>query len=140
MTGCNFLKSVCRGQSVVALSSGEAEFHALLTAASEALGEQSIAREWDIKLGIQLWFDATAGAAMSSRPGLGRVKHIHTAFLWVKSYVTEGLIRLDKKHTSENLSDILTKPVSVSVASMVTMMEQIGFRFKAGRSDIAFRA
>ena len=29
-------KSVCRGQSVVALSSGEAEFHALLTAASEA--------------------------------------------------------------------------------------------------------
>ena len=30
MAGCNLLKSVCRGQAVVALSSGEAEFYALL--------------------------------------------------------------------------------------------------------------
>eukprot|EP00435_Cladocopium_sp_Y103_P040015 s116_g10.t2 len=119
MTGCNLLKSVCRGQAVVALSSGEAEYYAMLTSASQALGEQSIAREWDIKLNIHLWYDATAGAAMSSRRGLGKVKHIHTAFLWIQSYVTEGLIRLGKKHTSENLSDVLTKPVCFPVDTVL---------------------
>ena len=137
MTGCNLLKSVCRGQAVVALSSGEAEFYALLTAASEALGEQSIAREWDVKLNIQLWFDATAGAAMSSRRALGKVKHINTAFLWIQTYVTDGLIKLGKKHTSENLADILTKPV-ISVL-MIRMMEIMGFKFLTGRSKIAFQ-
>ena len=137
MTGCNLLKSVCRGQAVVALSSGEAEFYALLTAASEALGEQSIAREWDVKLNIQLWFDATAGAAMSSRRGLGKVKHIHTAFLWIQTYVTDGLIKLGKKHTSENLADILTKPVTSVL--MIRMMEIMGFKFLTGRSKIAFQ-
>ena len=99
MAGCNQLRSICRGQAVVALSSGEAEFYALVTSASEALGEQAIAREWDVRLDITLWFDATAGAAVSSRRGLGRVKHIHTAFLWIQSYVTNRVIILGKKHT-----------------------------------------
>ena len=97
MAGCNLLKSVCRGQAVVALSSG---------------------------------------AAMSSRRGLGRVKHVHTAFLWIQNYVTNGLIKLTKKHTSENLADILTKPVTATL--MVQMMDLMGFRYVAGRSKIAF--
>ena len=137
MAGRNLLKSVCRGQAVVALSTGEAEFYALLTAASEALGEQSIAREWDVKLDIHIWFDATAGAAMSSRRGLGRVKHIHTAFLWIQAYVTEGLIRLGKKHTSENYADVLTKPVSASLMSW--MIRQMGYVYKSGRSEMAYK-
>ena len=136
MAGCNLLKSVCRGQAVVALSSGEAEFYALVTSASEALCEQSIASEWDVRLSINLIFDATAGAAMSSRRGLGRVKHVHTAFLWIQNYVTNGLIKLTKKHTSENLADILTKPVTATL--MVQMMDLMGFRYVAGRSKIAF--
>ena len=137
MAGRNLLKSVCRGQAVVALSTGEAEFYALLTAASEALGEQSIAREWDVKLDIHIWFDATAGAAMSSRRGLGQVKHIHTAFLWIQAYVTEGLIRLGKKHTSENYADVLTKPVSASLMSW--MIRQMGYVYKSGRSEMAYK-
>jgi hypothetical protein len=136
MAGCNLLKSVCRGQAVVALSSGEAEFYALVTSASEALCEQSIASEWDVRLSINLIFDATAGAAMSSRRGLGRVKHVHTAFLWIQNYVTNGLIKLTKKHTSENLADILTKPVTATL--MGQMMDLMGFRYVAGRSKIAF--
>ena len=136
MAGCNQLRSICRGQAVVALSSGEAEFYALVTSASEALGEQAIAREWNVRLDITLWFDATAGAAMSSRRGLGRVKHIHTAFLWIQSYVTHGVVKLGKKHTSQNLADILTKPVTSAL--MTRMMDLMGFKVVSGRSSIAF--
>ena len=73
---------------------------------------------------------------MSSRRGLGRVKNVHTAFLWIQHFVTNGLIKLSKKHTSENLSDVLTKPVTAAL--MVEMMTQMGFRFVTGRSKIAF--
>lgn len=64
------------------------------------------------------------------------MKHVHTAFLWIQNYVTNGLIKLTKKHTSENLADILTKPVTATL--MVQMMDLMGFRYVAGRSKIAF--
>ena len=38
--------------------------------------------------------DATAGIAIGSRKGIGRVKHIDTVFLWVQAMVTEGKISL----------------------------------------------
>ena len=55
--------------------------------------------------------DATAGIAMGSRRGLGRVKHIDTLFLWVQTMVTEGKISLGKKPPKEMPADILTKHV-----------------------------
>ena len=56
--------------------------------------------------------DATAGIAMGSRRGLGKAKYIDTVFHWVQSYVSEGRAKLFKRHTSEMLADMLTKPVS----------------------------
>ena len=40
---------------------------------------------------ICLPYGSMRGAAMSSRRGLGRVKHIHTTFLWIQAYVTGGI-------------------------------------------------
>ena len=51
--------------------------------------------------------DATAGIAIGSRRGLGRVKHIDTVFFW-KAMVTEKKISLGKKPTKEMLADFLT--------------------------------
>ena len=55
--------------------------------------------------------DATAGTAIGSRRGLGRVKHIDTVFLWVQTMVTRGKISLGKKPTKD---DILTKHVDAA--------------------------
>ena len=62
--------------------------------------------------------DATAGIAIGSRRGLRQVKHIDTAFLWVKAMVTEGNISLGKKPTKEMLADFSTKHVCRSDAEL----------------------
>jgi hypothetical protein len=136
--GNAMLRSFCRGQSLIALSSGEAEFYGLVSAASESLGEKSLAQEWGIKLHVEIYMDATAGAAIGSRKGFGRVKHIHTCFLWVQNYVTNGTLKLKKVHTSENYADILTKAVAGPL--LKRMMEAMGFCYLLGRSGLALTA
>ena len=49
------------------MSSGEAECYDSVTAASEGLGEQSIAYDWGIKIPLHIWIDATAGAAIGTQ-------------------------------------------------------------------------
>ena len=51
------------------------------------LGLQSILFDWGWKFNAYTWMDATAGIAIGSRRGLGRVKHIDTVFLWVQAMV-----------------------------------------------------
>ena len=110
--GDAYLRSFCRGQSVIALSSAEAEFYGLVSAVSEALGEQSLLWDWGIQVAIIIHMDATSGAAIGSRRGLGRTKHIHTGFLWVQNLISNGEIKIRKIHTLENPADVLTKPVT----------------------------
>ena len=80
--------------------------------------------------------DATAGAAIGSRRGLGKVKHLHTKFLWVQDYVTRREITIGKKHTSENLADILTK--AIDAGTLRRMMEAMGFHYRQGKAGLAY--
>ena len=91
---------------MIALSSGEAECYGLVTATSQMLGLQSILLDWGWKFKAHVWMDATAGIAIGSRRGLGRVKHTDTAFLRVQAKVTEGKISLGNKPTKEMLADL----------------------------------
>ena len=111
---------------MIALSSGEAEYYGLVSATSQMLGLQSILLDWRWKFGAHLWMDATAGIAIGSRRGLGRVKHIGTVFLWVQAMVTEGKISLGKKPTKEMLADFLTK--HVDAVTMQSCMAGLGMR------------
>jgi hypothetical protein len=134
--GDAFLRSICRGQSLIALSSGEAEFYGLVSAANESLGDQSFAEDFGIRLNIRIHMDATAGAAIGSRCGLGRVKHLSMVFLWVQEYVTSGKIRLYKVHTTENPADMLTK--AVSGLSIRNVMESLLFEYGVTYSTLAY--
>ena len=59
----------------MAQSSGEAEYYALVRAASEAMGMQSLRRDmgWDAK--IRLLLDFSAAKSVASRTGLGKLRH-----------------------------------------------------------------
>ena len=138
MAGSSQLRSFCRGQSVIALSSGEAEYYGLVTMACEAIGEQAMARGFGVRLPIKIWLDATAGAAIGSRRGLGKVKHIHTIFLWVQDKVANKELDIGKVHTSQNLADILTKPVDAALIER--MMTEMSFTYEDGRSSLALKA
>ena len=85
---------------------------------------------------ITVHMDATAGAAIGSRRGIGRVKHLRTCFLWVQDYITKGDIQVTKVHTSENVADILTKAVSWPLIEKV--LERLLLRLPSGRSKLAY--
>ena len=129
MLGENCVKTYNRGQGVISLSSGESEYYALVSATSEALGLNALLKDFGVRI-----MDATAGIAMGSRRGLGKAKHIDTVFHWVQSYVSEGRVKF-KRHTSEMLADMLTKPVSEALTNK--LMKEIKFVFKEGKHELA---
>ena len=67
---------------------------------------------------------------MGSRRGLGKAKHIDTVFHWAQCYVSEGEVKPFKRHTSEMLADLLTKPVSEALTNKV--LKEMNFVFKEG--------
>ena len=108
--GRSVLKSWSTRQTVVARSSGEAEFYALSKSASEALGVRSIAQDfgWDLSLIISL--DSSAAKAMASRVGLGKTRHIDVCYLWIQDLTKKSWVKLRKIPGDKNPSDVLTKP------------------------------
>ena len=92
MLGNNAVSTYCKGHAVIALSSGEAVYYGLVIAVSQTLGLQRILLDWGWKFNAHVWMDATAGIAVGSQRGLGRVKHIDKVFLGVQTMVTEGKI------------------------------------------------
>ena len=79
--GRSVIKATAKGQAVIALSSGEAEYYGLISTARAALGEQAMLADWNISCPLRDNMDASTGISIESRRGLGKVKHINTCFL-----------------------------------------------------------
>ena len=97
MWGSHLFKSWSLTQSVVALSSGEAEHYGMVKGASVALGLQSLLTDFDIECGITLKSDASAAIAIASRRGLGKVLQIEACQIWLQDKVRRGDIKLSKR-------------------------------------------
>ena len=104
-----------RTQSIIALSTAEAELLALNTTAAEALFVQNLLRDMGHEdVPIELLTDSSAALGIVSREGAGRVKHIHVRHLWLQQMLREGKLKISKCSTEENLADLLTKHLSVT--------------------------
>jgi hypothetical protein len=118
LLGKHVIKSWSSTQSVIALSSGEAEYYAIVKGASLAMGVKSMLNEWDIITDIdathssdeiEINTDSSAAKGICQRRGLGKVRHIEVTELWVQDHVLKGTISVKKVPGTENLSDALTK-------------------------------
>jgi len=107
------LKTWSSTQASIAQSSGEAEYYALVRAASEALGMKSIMNDlgWDCK--IRLLVDSSAAKSIASRTGLGKLRHLEIKFLWLQECVRRGKVIVSKVRGEVNPADVLTKPKSL---------------------------
>ena len=109
MIGAHCIVFWCRGQSVIAFSSGEAEYYSLVTLMSELLGLKSICLDWNACFRLEVNVDATAAIGMVSRRGLGKTKHIDTVWLWAQEALEIHKVQLSKRPTADMLADLLTK-------------------------------
>ena len=109
--GTHLIKHWSTTQSTVALSSAEASLTGISKGAAQGLGLQSIARDLGIQLSLCVWSDASAAIGISRRRGLGKVRHLATADLWMQDRIRKGDFALEKLAGADNPSDMLTKHV-----------------------------
>ena len=131
MGGC-LVKSWSTTQSTIATSSGEAECYAMVRGASEALGMSAALEDLGHRVEIEIHVDSTAAKAISSRLGLGRLRHLEVRFLWLQEAVRRRRLVVKKVAGANNLADIFTKPKSEN--ELVAVLIKMGVRVKNGES------
>ena len=109
MHGCHCIKTWSATQQVIALSSGEAEYYGMVKGAGNALGTVGVLQDLGIKYEITLYTDSSAAKGISSRRGLGKVRHVELNELWLQDQVARGRIAVRKISGDDNISDSLTK-------------------------------
>ena len=114
MHGSHLLKTWATTQTVVALSSGEAEYYGVAKGMCEALGIKGIAKDMGLDLSITLSTDSSAANGIATGKGLGKVKHLETRTLWAQDKIDNGIVVVKKIGGDRNVADILTKYLSNS--------------------------
>ena len=119
MLGAHLIKSWSSTQQVTALSSGEAEYYAIVKGASQGIGIRSMLKDFQISEAsnryIEVKEDSSAAKGIASRRGLGKLKHVDIKELWIQEKVHEGDLRITKVPGTINLADALTKYCDVQV-------------------------
>ena len=112
-------------QPTIALSSGEAELAAIVKATSEGLGMLAMMNEFGIKSEIIVKSDAVAAIGIVRRQGLGRIRHLAVADIWIQQKSKDGIVKYTKLPGVDNTSDILTKPVEAPTIEKSTWKPSI---------------
>ena len=117
MIGGHTVKAWSSNQAVIALSSGEAEYYSMVKAGSVGLGMESLLKDLGVEdlNETEIKSDASAAIGISSRIGIGKVRHIEVNQLWLQEKVAAGKFKIIKVPTADNLADALTKGVDASV-------------------------
>ena len=133
--GNHLIKHWSTTQTTVALSSAEAELTGICKGAAQSLGLQSLAADLGIDVQVTIMTDATAAIGIARRRGLGKVRHLATADLWIQDRLRKKDFTLTKIPGSDNPADMLTKHVDKSIMSK--HMKTLGLRYEGGRAASA---
>ena len=106
--GSHLVHHWSRTQSIIALSSAEAELNAMLKMAQEMIGLREFLREMELEREIVILGDSSAAKGILSRKGSGKVKHLEVRQLWLQEKVANYGVKLVKIPRSRNVGDALT--------------------------------
>ena len=112
MLGRHCIKTWSSTQGAVALSSAEAEFHAMIEAVARTKGVLSVAREigfQDLAGVIKVATDSSAAKSFVSRRGLGKMRRLEIRDLWLQKEVGEGRLHVWKIKGEDTPADLMTK-------------------------------
>jgi hypothetical protein len=138
LLGTHLLKHWASTQKKITLSSGEAELGAVVRGFSEALGIQSVARDLGVELAPEVHADSSAAIGICRRNGIGKIRHLAVAQLWVQELVRTRACRLHKVLGTENPADLMTKPLAR--AEIDGHLGRLGLSRAEGRAETAPRA
>ena len=133
--GLHVIKTWSRQQTLIALSSAEAELYGLVKASSEILGAQSMAKDFGHQRSVRVYADASAALGVVHRKGLGKIRHIDTNTLWVQQAAYTKKIQYLKVLGLNNPADIFTKHLPEEPRTRHS--KTIGLEFLTGRAGMA---
>eukprot|EP00438_Fugacium_kawagutii_P022577 Skav230125 [mRNA] locus=scaffold2192:206723:207394:+ [translate_table: standard] len=122
-------------QSTVSLSSGEAEYYALVKGVATGMATQELLKGWGITTKLQVHTDSAAALGTCNRLGLGKSRHIQSRYLWIQERLAEGSFELFKIATNLNTADLCTK--ALSSEAVERHLKTMGFESSSGRSTLA---
>ena len=113
--GQNPISWSSKKQKAIARSSTEAEYRSLANAASESIWIQNLLHElgFPLKAPPALLCDNLGATHLSYNPvNHSRMKHIQIDLHFVRDLVQKGTLQVQHVHTTDQLVDLLTKPLS----------------------------
>jgi hypothetical protein len=111
LVGSHCLRTWSSTQAPVALSSAEAEYYAMVDAATRAVGLRAMLLE----LGVvchgptELYSDSSAARGFAARKGLGKMRHLEVRHLWLQAEVSSHKVVLRRVAGEANPADLMTK-------------------------------
>ena len=115
MLGAHALKARTRKQKNIARSSAEAELYAAALGTSELKGIVSLLKDLGYEKNPVLAIDAKATEHILHRKGIGKLKHIDVAYLWIQDEVRSQRLKVRRVRYEDNIADLGTKPLSKAV-------------------------
>ena len=91
----------------------------------------AIMKEFNIEVRLTVKGDAVAAIGIVRRQGLGRIRHLAVADLWIQQRSKDGSVAYEKLEGTRNTSDILTKAVERDVLDR--HMKELGLEYMEGR-------
>ena len=96
---------------------------------------RALCKDLGLDFSLVVFTDATAAIGICRRRGLGRVRHLVVADLWVQDKLKIGEFDLKKIPGPQNPADVLTKHVDAS--TMTKHMETLSLSYETGRAASA---
>ena len=133
--GEHVIKTYCRQQKVVALSSAEAELYAAVAASAEAIALVVYCKDLGMDMEAELYCDSSAALGIAHRAGIGKVRHLRTQGLWVQEVRISGRVKYKKVLGAKNPADLLTKHMSSKLSRQ--HLETLNASLIGGRAESA---
>ncbi|GJZ17424.1 retrovirus-related pol polyprotein from transposon TNT 1-94 [Tanacetum coccineum] len=119
---------VSKLQSVVAMSTTEAEYVAVAQASKEAVWlKMSLEEIGHEQEKITLFYDNQSALYLARNPAFhSKTKHIRVQYHFVREKVEEGTVDMQKIHTDDNVADYLTKAINVLMSLSIVNLYDDG--------------
>jgi hypothetical protein len=108
----------------------------MVKGAAVSLGQQALYADLGLTVPIRLWTDSSAAIGITSRQGLGRLRHVDTKTLWIQQAARTGRLEVKKVAGVANPADLFTK-FSLSRERVLELTRLLGCKFMEGRPDAA---
>ena len=130
--GSHMLDCSVAKQSLVALSSGEAEFYGIVRAVATSKQTSQILEQIGMQLEVTTASDSSVARGICTRTGSGKVRHLSIKELWVQEAYRKKEFQLVSVDTLLNWADIGTK--AHTSERLTSLLRQMPLRLREGQT------